>query len=520
MTTMQSIPIVELKPSPTNPRKHFDPDKLRELAASLTAVGVIEPLVVRVAPKKNPGTAGFEIVAGERRYRAAKLAGLAEVPAVVKDLTDVQVIELQLIENLQRDDLTPLEEGRGYRALIDSDPKKHSAESIAARIGKSPKYVWDRMKLLDLAPPAMKLLESGRISAGHGILIARLTKKDQERAIAGGDGLDRGEGGLWQHEKTDEADLEADRAISGETADPYAGLKPVSVAELGHWIAHHVRFDPAQAAAAAPHEFAAVRDTVARAPGGKFVQITYEYRPDDDVRKDGGGRIIGEAHWKRADGQPHVDHWGGKPEPTKTCAHAVLGVVACGPNRGQAFAVCIDKEKCAVHWGKEQKEKARRAAERAKEAKGGGGGKGAAAVERAEAERKRRQAEQEAFEKIAPELMKSVVESFRKAAVGPMLARAEEILDAQMYGFGDAYTHLGLKKCGSAEDLVRLVVLFEMIGQLEHCFDAKDFCKIAGPYGGGLGPILKRLQTSAAEPEPAKATKPAKAAKATKTKRK
>jgi len=199
-----TIPIDQITPSPSNPRKRFDETYLQELAASLLEHGMIQPITVRPLPldhlfeynRMNPPrgpdevTPTYEIVVGECRWRAAKLAGLSEVPAFWRELDDKQVLEIQVIENLQRRDVHPLEEADGYRQLID----KHGyrAEDIAEKIGKSRSYVFGRMKLSSLGSKGRELFYAGRIEASVALLIARIPdEKDQKRAL---DGLTNGLG--------------------------------------------------------------------------------------------------------------------------------------------------------------------------------------------------------------------------------------------------------------------------------------------------------------------------------------
>lgn len=166
-------------PSATNPRKHFDPVKLQELADSIAASGVHQPVLLRPLPAARvPDTVGLkprpthEMVAGERRLRASLKAGVATIPAMVQDLTDAQVLEIQIVENLQRDDLSALEEAEGYQHLM-----QHSAltaDAVAAKIGKSRSYVYGRLKLLDLAPEARQALAEGKLDASRALLIARI----------------------------------------------------------------------------------------------------------------------------------------------------------------------------------------------------------------------------------------------------------------------------------------------------------------------------------------------------------
>lgn len=151
-TRLQMLPLHLLDPSPTNPRKSFPEASLQELADSIRQAGVISPLLVR--PSFASGR--YEIVAGERRWRAALIVQVDSVPVIVRELQDHEVVELQCIENLQREDVSPLEEAGGYRLLIQQFG--HTAEAIAAKIGKSRSHVFGRLKLMDLCPEVLELL--------------------------------------------------------------------------------------------------------------------------------------------------------------------------------------------------------------------------------------------------------------------------------------------------------------------------------------------------------------------------
>lgn len=150
----------ELEPNRAQPRRSFNEQALSELADSISKHGVLQPLLVR--PQMS---GGYQIVAGERRWRAARMAGLDEVPAVVRDLTDEQVMELALIENLQREDLNPLEEAQGYRSLMDAYGM--TQDDVAGIVGKSRPAVANALRLLNLPEKFQKMVESGSISAGH-----------------------------------------------------------------------------------------------------------------------------------------------------------------------------------------------------------------------------------------------------------------------------------------------------------------------------------------------------------------
>jgi ParB family chromosome partitioning protein len=169
------LPITSLKESPLNPRQHYDVGALADLTASIKANGVLNPLLVR------PVDGHHEIIAGHRRRRAAEAAGLTEVPVTVRTLDDTQALELMVIDNLQRQDVHPLEEANGYRALMDR--AHYEVEAIAAKVGKSVTYVYQRLKLIDLGPAARKAFLSNELTAAHAILLARLQPADQKAAL-------------------------------------------------------------------------------------------------------------------------------------------------------------------------------------------------------------------------------------------------------------------------------------------------------------------------------------------------
>lgn len=181
---IESLNVLVLEPSPTNPRRKFDAEALNELAASIQALGVMVPLVVRLL---QPGR--YEIVAGERRFRAAKLAGHKFLPCLVRPLSDAAVLECQLVENLQRADLDPVEEARGFRALLDlkleDGRPAATVESISERVGKSVRYVHARLKLLDLPDVAVKALEDKAIAVGTAEMIARVPDRRLREKVAG-----------------------------------------------------------------------------------------------------------------------------------------------------------------------------------------------------------------------------------------------------------------------------------------------------------------------------------------------
>jgi ParB family chromosome partitioning protein len=154
------VPIEQLRPSGHQPRRSFDEDELESLADSMRRHGLLQPLLVRPA-----GDAGYEIVAGERRWRAAQRAGLAEVPVLIRELGERETLEIALVENVQRKDLTPLEEGDAYRRL--SEEFGHTQEDIATALGRSRSHVANTIRLLALPDSVRRLLEQEKLTAGH-----------------------------------------------------------------------------------------------------------------------------------------------------------------------------------------------------------------------------------------------------------------------------------------------------------------------------------------------------------------
>ena len=165
---LRTLPVAQLQPGKYQPRKDMDPDKLEELSASIRAQGVIQPIVVR---ELAPGQ--YEIVAGERRWRASQLAGLSEVPVVLRELDDRTVIAMALIENIQREDLNPLEEAQALQRLIDEFSLTHA--EAAAAVGRSRAAVSNLLRLLDLPPAIRALVEARRLEMGHARALLTLS---------------------------------------------------------------------------------------------------------------------------------------------------------------------------------------------------------------------------------------------------------------------------------------------------------------------------------------------------------
>ncbi|WP_373355336.1 ParB/RepB/Spo0J family partition protein [Pseudoroseicyclus sp. CXY001] len=157
------LPIERIRPNPDQPRRHFDEAELKELADSVTRRGVIQPIIVRPDPT-HPGD--YQIVAGERRWRASQLARLHEMPVLIRDYSETDVLEIAIIENIQRANLNPVDEAAGYRALMDRFG--HTQEQLATALGKSRPYIANLLRLLALPDDVQGYLTDGSLSAGHG----------------------------------------------------------------------------------------------------------------------------------------------------------------------------------------------------------------------------------------------------------------------------------------------------------------------------------------------------------------
>lgn len=474
MDKLEIVALDRMTESHLNPRRFYDPERVAELAESIKSVGIIEPIVSR-----NGGDY-YEIIAGSRRFRAAKLAGLTEAPTIVRELTDEQALEIMVIENNQREDVNALEEARGYAELL---KRSYTLERLAAKIGRSHKYVYDRLKLLELAPEAQQLLYGGKITPGHAILLARLKPEDQKRAIDI-KGVDwYRPGGVFQAEH----DLfDADREEKKNAKDPlanYSGFKARSVRELEAWIDRHVRFD--KKAPVDPMLFPETAATLQAAAEEKekVVQITHNLQSPADAKAGNTERIYHGSSWKRADGRSG-----------KTCEKSVTGVIVVGADRGQAFKVCLRSSNCNVHWAKERRERERRTLDRLS----GGEGEGrAAAYEKArKAEQERAERFRAAFDKAKPAIVKACAQKIKTAKFGAIA----QIVSRDRWSLSDPLKLIPKPK--TLEDLARLWALAQLLEDCNPWGDAKVFKKMAKLIGVDVAAMMKaeekpEAQTSA-----------------------
>lgn len=437
MTTegLQTLKLEQLHESPWNPRKYFDAGKLQELADSIKANGIIEPLLAR------PNAKGFELAAGHRRFRAARLAGLEEAPVIVRAMADKQFLEVLLVDNLQREDLSALEEAEGYKTLMSR--AGYDVRRIAERVGRSEKYVYDRVKLLELLPAAATLLREGQLTAGHAILLARLKPKDQQRAL---------DDGTFQTEQL----LDFDRAAR----------KAVSVRELQAWIDKHVRFETKSVD---PMLFPDTAVTLAKEKPEEIIPITPDHYIDEKARE---GRTFGPMSWRRADGK----------HKSKTCDHSMTGVIVVGAGRGDAFKVCTAKEKCKTHWDDWQRERAKRATSTTSS---NAADRQAREQQRYQLEQEREEVERARFRKARPAILDAIAEKIRKAPIG--LLRDVLIHDAGMSKKAAEWIPRG----SSAEDLVRHLAFMEVVEHDgDYVYAREDLKRIAKDFGVDVKKII------------------------------
>lgn len=360
---LERLSVHALVPSKTNPRAKLDKAGLEELTESVRAHGILQAILVRRIPKESRiDGIEYEIVAGHRRWRAALAAKLTLIPAQVRELSDEQVLELQLIENLQRQDIHPLDEANGYKRLVGMG---HSVEDIAARVSKSASYIYQRLKLAELIPDGQAAFRETRISAGHAVQIARLQAPDQVRVLDWCLGA-----GYLPH--SDKARRQKARK-EGEAQQ--------TVRELAEFIEReiHLALDraPFPVADALLVEKAGACTTCPKRTGfnkGLFpdirdedtctdpacyhekvaalVQLKVEEHqadagPTPDLLADGYERaVIG----KREAITP--EHYAIVEKKSQACAFTRDAILATGPNAGKTVSACTDR-KCKTHFDKD-----------------------------------------------------------------------------------------------------------------------------------------------------------------------
>ena len=352
LSSIQEIPLGKIRESQTNPRRRSNETKLAELAANIKQYGVLQPILVRTAP---PGASDrYELVAGERRYRASKLAGRDTIPATVRELTDAQCLEIQLIENGQREDVHPLDEAEGYARLIELQPETYTVEAIAAKMGRSSEYINGRLHLTQLISEAKQAFYDGKLNVTHAFEISRLQPNDQRCAL---------QECFPQHRNT-AAVLKDKKA------------EAVTVRELRSWIEREIHLDlthapfdpqdatllpPAGACASCPkrtgsnpllfpevrHKSTCTDRECYRTKVEALVQIRVKSL---EANGETPLRVSQAPSWQTNGRAKDVLHEGEfrKVSHKGECPNAKPAVLVDGRTAGTVFHICRD-EKCSVH---------------------------------------------------------------------------------------------------------------------------------------------------------------------------
>lgn len=224
-----SVRINEIEPNREQPRKEFDSEALTELAESISQHGVLQPLLLR-----SMLSGGYRIVAGERRWRAARMAGLSQVPAVIREMTDAEEMLFALIENLQREDLTPLEEARGYRTLIES--QGFTQEEVSQTVGKSRPTVTNALRLLNLPEDILDMLEKGEITAGHARTLLSFKSEENMRL-----GAQKAKQGASVRELENMAKRLNEAKIPGHRSTPHNRYYEEAQLAIGEYLGRKVK---------------------------------------------------------------------------------------------------------------------------------------------------------------------------------------------------------------------------------------------------------------------------------------
>jgi ParB family chromosome partitioning protein len=362
-TEYRDLPLAVLTESKTNPRRIFEDNALKELAESIRTQGVLSPLLVRPLNEL-----GFEIVAGARRYRAAQMAEVPTVPVRIVNLTDAETLEAQLVENLMRRDVHPMEEASGFRALLDLDEPKYSIEQISARTGKSPAYVAARLKLTELAPAVVEAFYREEIGVGHALLLAKLQPDQQEQALAAcfredwGTGKQKAKGILlpvrnlqfWIEQNILLILKDAPFDKRDTQLVPAAGSCVDCPKRTGH---NKLLFADVsrQDACSDPNCYAAkvsahVAKAIATKP--KLVQVSTAY----GQQQEGNQTLPRNKYVDIRSEKPKTKEEAARPE-FKTCKYTTEAIVTEGGEKGELRKVCASPD-CPVHHPKKQQTRA------------------------------------------------------------------------------------------------------------------------------------------------------------------
>ena len=454
------IPLDHIHEAAWNPRKHFDATKLGEMADSIRQKGVLEPAIVRLRPQAG----GYELVAGARRFRATKLAGLTSLPAIVRDLDDASALEFAVIENGQREDVSPVEEAEGFKALQAMDAARFTVAEIAAKVGKAESYVYRRMKLLTLEPEYREALADGRLTIAHAETLCRLTPADRKMA--------RERSLIWIESPLFDGD--------GDDVPPSAdNLAPLH--ELQRFVRMQTHFDPTTEDTRhfqpeLVQDLADVVDGVVTVPTSVI-----ELSDDPMVRS-----RIGVGPNDPAPLSP--SKWREITTAKDRCAFVQRGVVTHG-GPARVLNVCVNK-KCAKHF-EQPKAVSPTAAGKATPAKPAG-------KDHWQIEEEKREAARKEWEALKPHAKKALVE-YLKTQKLDLRVVLEMLID------GDTLDDYGVKL---TKDTLPLCAALAVIG--DRHWNRQSFLDAVKPFKFNLGPVeqqVRQAQKAAAAPAKTKKAK-------------
>ena len=473
------VPLAQLVPSAVNPRRTSIREADDELLESIRLHGILTPLLVRPIEPRNGQPNAVEIVAGHRRYAAAMALGLQDMPVTIRDLTDDEAREAAIIENLQREDLAPLDEAAAYHELL-ARPGQTPA-MVAAAVGKSPAHVGRRLKLLNLVPQAQDALREGQLGVAHAELLTKLEPSVQTKAL---------EEAVWLPLYARE-DLEGNIDSALTPSDQY--LEPIG--KLREWVERRTKLDLAdqEALALFPDADEFVKVIAAQSASGPIappLEVALDRfgaSPAKDIIPPGVLRL--NKDFRQVVG--------------KKCAFARRAIVVFGTARGDVVTVCTAKKSCATHWP--PKAKADPAAKAAKRP----------SWEEQKAERKLRAA---IWERVKPDVEKVIIAASAKVKTTPKLLQSiledgRGDLAAVLKAIGGKVTLDNFGRAwvlsGAFADLWDVSGAERALKDVNAFFDLKKAMKAAeaamaaeaGPAKGG-----------AKKPAPAKATKKRRAA--------
>jgi len=361
-TEYRDLPLSSLIESKTNPRRFFEDSALRELAASIRSQGILSPLLVRPLTERS-----FEIVAGARRYRAAQLAEAETVPVRIVNLTDAEALEAQLIENLQRRDVHPLEEAQGFRALLNLDEAKYSIEQISAKTGKSATYCAQRIKLTELTAAVTEAFAKDEIGVGHALLLAKLQPAEHEQALSAcfREDWNGGQGKAKRillpvrhlHQWIEQNILLILKDAPFSKTDPSVNTAAGACVDCPKRTGGNALLfaDIAEDACTDPACYQSklngfVAQTIAAKP--KLVQISSAYGPAT-ASTDGNAALPRNKYIEIKPQDPNAKKQRDWPE-YQTCKSMIEAIVTEGTEKGEVRKICADPE-CTVHRPKKQR---------------------------------------------------------------------------------------------------------------------------------------------------------------------